>query len=353
VSARGARPGQALLAPLGAAFGAAAALRVALYRHAWLAGARLGGPVISVGNLSVGGNGKTPVVARLAALLREAGLPVAILSRGYGGSFRGEALIVSDGTRLDASAALAGDEPVLLARTLPGVIVAVGPRRDLVGRHVEARFGRVVHLLDDGFQHLRLQRDLDLLCVDALDAADRPMPAGRLREFPSASARADLVLLTRSDQAPPERLAALEARFGRERAFRVRRRIDGFADLDGRPADAPARAWLVSGIARPEVFEADVAARVGRVVGHAAFRDHHRFTREEIAAVTERARAAGAGTLVTTAKDAVRLPDIEPGLPWRVLRLAVEIEDEARLRERVLAVTAKAFAEAPAAGGRT
>src|SRR6185436_17890577 len=211
----------ALLAPFGALYGAAASARVRAYRRGWLARARLAGPVISVGNLSVGGSGKTPVVARVAEILRDDGLKVAVLSRGYRGAFRGDALLVSDGRTPLADARGAGDEPVMLAQGLPGVVVAVGARRDVVGRFVEARFGACVHVLDDGFQHLRLARDLDLLCVDAARADDRPLPAGRLREFPSAAARADLVLLTQADHASGERLSALGARFGEDRVFHV------------------------------------------------------------------------------------------------------------------------------------
>ena len=182
-SSRRARPVRRLL---GSLFASAASLRVAAYERGLLRRARLAGPVVSVGNLSVGGSGKTPVVRLVAELLREAGAPVAVLSRGYGGRFRGDALVVGDGRAVTASAEEAGDEPVMLARALPGVVVAVGRRRDVVGRAVEARFGRRVHVLDDGFQHLRLARDLDLVCLDVADLDDRPLPAGRLRERPAA-----------------------------------------------------------------------------------------------------------------------------------------------------------------------
>jgi tetraacyldisaccharide 4'-kinase len=314
------------LAPLGALFGAGAALRVGLYRRGVLRQARLSGPVISVGNLSVGGSGKTPLVARIAEIVRDAGEPVSILSRGYGGSFRGEALIVGDGAAILAGAAEAGDEPVMLARALPDVVVAVGPRRDRVGRAVEARFGRRVHVLDDGFQHLRLGRDLDVLSVGPGDLDDRPLPAGRLREQASASARADLVCVW-SDRAET----------GDGRTFRVCRQPLGFFDLDGHPRAAPVRPFLLSGIANPERFWSDVAAVVPGVAGRSSFPDHHRFTAEEIRRVEDQARAARADAVVTTAKDAERLPRAAPDLPALVFRIAAQIEDEARFRERVLA----------------
>jgi tetraacyldisaccharide 4'-kinase len=327
---------------LGSAFGALASLRVAAYRRGLLPRARLAGPVVSVGNLGVGGSGKTPVVARVAALLRDAGVPVAVLSRGYGGSFRGEALVVSDGATVLAGAAEAGDEPVMLARALPGVVVAVGRRRDVVGRQVEERYGRRVHVLDDGFQHLRLERDLDLLCLDVRDLDDRPMPAGRLRERPSAVARADLVLLTRTEAASEGEIHALESRLGPERCFRVGRRVAGWATLEGAPAASPSRAFLLAAVGRPERFEADVTGCGVAVVGRAFFRDHHPFRADELASVAARARSFGAEAIVTTAKDAVRLQSpwgLEP--PALVMAIAADIVDEARLRARLLSAVGR------------
>ena len=298
---------------------------------------------MSVGNLGVGGSGKTPVVERVAKLLMAAGEPVAVLSRGYGGSFRGDALVVSDGARVLASAAEAGDEPVMLARALPGAVVAIGPRRDAVGRAVESRFGRLVHVLDDGFQHLRLERDLDLVCLDVRDLEDQPLPWGRLRERPPALARADCVLLTRLEAASEPELRALETRLGPARTFRVERRVAGWRSLAGDTATAPTRAFLLAAIARPERLERDVAAAGAAVVGRAFFRDHHRFRPDELAAAAAAARAAGASAIVTTAKDAVRLegqPPLDP--PAVVLAIEAHVLDEARLRDRLLAAVRRA-----------
>ena len=321
------------LAPLGALYCGASALRAALYRRGFLRRTRLAGPVISVGNLSVGGSGKTPVVARIAELLRDEGLPVAILSRGYRGSFRGDALVVADGTSVQADAATAGDEPVMLARAVPGVVVAVGRRRDVVGRLVEARFGRRVHVLDDGFQHLRLARDLDVVCVSDEDLADSCVPAGRLRESPTALGRAD-VILAADGVGPGGSLAA--------KTIRATRLSEGFVDLAGATRPAPARPFLMSGIARPERFAADVRARTGDLAGAMAFRDHHWFDGADIARVLIAARAAGADAVVTTAKDAVRLPPMPPTLPTLVLRMRVEIADERGFRDRILGVARRA-----------
>ena len=236
---------------------------------------------------------------------------------------------MGDGQGVRAGPEEAGDEPVMLAHALPGVIVAVGRRRDRVGRAVEARFGTRVHVLDDGFQHLRLRRDLDLVCASARDLVDRPLPAGRLRESPSALARADLILLDADGAA----LAALsDAHPGR--VLRLRRRVLGFYGLDGTERPAPSRPFLLSGIARPERFHGDVTPRVGHVAGTAVFADHHAYTADDLAGVESQARAAGADAIVTTAKDAVRLPPTS--LPTLVLRIAAEVDEVARLRARVL-----------------
>jgi tetraacyldisaccharide 4'-kinase len=330
---------------LGGLFGAAARLRLAAYRRGLLRRHRLAGPVVSVGNLSVGGSGKTPVVRRVAELLRDEGRPVAILSRGYGGRFHGDVLFVSDGKDVLAGAAAAGDEPVMLARALPGVVVAVGPRRDVVGRAVEARFGRRVHVLDDGFQHLRLERDLDIVCLDIRDLEDRPLPAGRLREGPEALERAQAVLLTRLEAATAEELRALETRLGPERTFRVSRRVVGWRTLDGADAPAPSRVFLFAGIARPERFETDVRASGGSIAGREFFTDHHRYHRSEIEALASRARATGAEALATTAKDAVRLEGLAPdtsGLPVLVFHVAAAISDEDRFRRQLLGAVERA-----------
>ena len=347
--------GRAWLAPLGAVFGLGAAVRVGLYRRGLLRRSRLSGPVISVGNLSVGGSGKTPLVARIAEILRDAGEPVAVLSRGYGGSFRGDYLIVGDGSAVLADAAEAGDEPVMLARSLPGVVVAVGPRRDRVGRAVEARFGRRVHVLDDGFQHLRLWRDLDVLSIREGDLRDRPLPAGMLRERPSAAGRADVLCVwsesaAPSDAVPPPSDAAPLSDVSPDdrpsspdaRAFRVRRVVLGFFDTAGEPRPAPARPFLLSGIANPERFWADVSGAAEAVVGRTAFADHHRFTPDEMRRVYDDARASRADAIVTTAKDAVRLPPVAPELPVLVFRIAAQVDDEPRFRERLLAAARRA-----------
>lgn len=325
------------LAPLGVLFGATSRARASLYARGILSRERLRGPVISVGNLSVGGRGKTPVVARLAEILLEERLPVSILSRGYRGSFSGLALLVSDGRTLLADAALAGDEPVMLARSLPGVVVAVGRRRAAAGRLVEESLGPRVHLLDDGFQHLELARDLDVLCLAPEDLRDFPLPAGRLREFPAAVHRADLVLV--SDDAPglPE-VARLQEIVGPGRVLAMRRHPLGFFSPEGTPVAVPRKAVLLAGIAAPERFVHDVAARGVDVADVISFPDHHAFTPQELAAAADAAQRAGADAVVTTQKDATRIPEWKGALPLVVYRMTMRVTNESILRERLLAV---------------
>jgi tetraacyldisaccharide 4'-kinase len=160
------------------------------------------------------------------------------------------------------------------------------------------------------------------------------LPAGRLRERPSAASRADLVLLWQCDRVVPSPLEAVAAE---GRLFRARRRVEGLFDPDGAPRPAPGRAYLLSGIARPERFAEDAGRTMRAIVGHARFPDHHAFTASEIARVAADAHAAAADAIVTTAKDAVRLPANPPGPPVLVLRVAAEVDDGARFRERLIA----------------
>jgi tetraacyldisaccharide 4'-kinase len=215
----------------------------------------------------------------------------------------------------------------------------------VVGRAVEARFGRRVHVLDDGFQHLRLRRDLDIVCLDVRDLDDRPLPAGRLREGPAALERAHIVLLTRLEAATEDELRALEARLGPERTFRVSRRVVGWRTLEGTDAPAPGRVFLFAGIARPERFGTDAAASGATVLGHSFFPDHHRYHLAEIEAIASRARSAGAQALGTTAKDAVRLgglADETAGLPLLVLHIEAAISDESRFHRRLFEAVERA-----------
>ena len=292
---------------------------------------RLARPVISVGNVASGGRGKTPIVARLARLLVEAGERPAILSRGYGRTDPVDGVtVVSDGMRALADLARAGDEPLMLARGVPGAGVFVCPDRFWAGTLAERRFGATVHLLDDGFQHVTLARDVDLAVVAAADESDRPLPRGGLREAFSAIRHADALIVTGES---PATAAALAARWGVAHAFTavprpsVPRAVDPWGGAVRLPRDRPIVA--IAGIARPDAFFADLETAGWRLVDRLAFRDHHAFTAADVAAIGARVRATGAEAVLTTEKDAVRLLPLRP-LPFAAafVPLTVTIEPE-------------------------
>src|SRR4029079_6398281 len=189
--------GSLILNPLSSVYGAAATLRRRWYARDAGRRRRLGRPVISVGNLRVGGSGKTPVVAYLARLLLEWGEQPVVLTRGYARKIPRDGVTVgSDRSSVLADLSTAGDEPLMLARALAGVPVLVSADRYLSGVLSERRFDDSVHLLDDGFQHLELERDVDLLLLSEEDLTDRPLPGGRLRERLEAARHADAALVT-------------------------------------------------------------------------------------------------------------------------------------------------------------
>jgi len=330
---------------LGATWGTLARLRASLYDNGLLRRHRLDLPVISVGGLSVGGAGKTPTTALLAALLYDAGFRPAILSRGYRRS-GSEPLLVSAGDDRGplVDAARAGDEPYWLAQVLPGVAVAVAARRENAARLAAADGRRDVFLLDDGFQHLRLARDANLLVVDPAAPFwdDAPMPAGRLRERPAAARRADAFLVVGTD-ADADR--ALQKGFGDRPRFTLQRQpascwplgrsapaatpaVSNEEDLGVAPAEP---LFAFAGIARPARFFDDLERAGVDLRGHRTFNDHHRFSARDLDEVAAAARQAGATTLVTTEKDSVRMPAALPELPILVWGYRLAAEDPARL----------------------
>lgn len=316
----------------------------ALWRRRWYAAGphrrrRLERPVVSVGNLRVGGSGKTPAVAHIAKLLLEAGERPSVLTRGYARrSPSAGTTVVADATAILATADAAGDEPLLLARLLPGVPVLVGADRYLSGRLAEARFGASVHILDDGFQHHELARDVDLLLVGEDDLTDAPLPAGRLREPLSAGAAADAVLVSAAYATAAERIARA---VGVPAAFRVTRSLGAPRMIAGGETvvvPAGSRVFVAAGIARPERFIADAISAGWEVVGSMTFRDHSQFTNADVRRIGEAARAARASIVLTTEKDAVRLESCDLGdLPVASVPLVTAIEPADVFRNWLLA----------------
>jgi tetraacyldisaccharide 4'-kinase len=292
-------------------YGAAAAWRRQWYAQHPDRRRTLDRRVVSVGNLRVGGSGKTPVVEHIARLLAEAGYSPAILSRGYGRRSPSKSpTIVSDGRKILADVDAAGDEPLMLARALvaKGVVVVVCADRYAAGKIAESRLGATVHVLDDGFQHFGLARDVDLVVTGEHDLSDEPLPHGRLREPLSAAVSADALLVDAGYQDAAERIArVLRVR----NAYHVTRtmlppRIVGSGDTVVVPNDS--RVFAFAGVARPERFFSDLTSAGWNVVGTKSFRDHHYFTAAEVSRIAAAAKKARAAIVLTTDKDAVRLP---------------------------------------------
>ena len=290
---------------------------------------RLDRRVISVGNLSVGGSGKTPIVATLAGMLLGMGERPAILSRGYARRRPSDGVVVvSDGERVLESVERSGDEPQMLARALPRVPVLVCPDRHLAGRLAERQLGCSVMLLDDGFQHLPLGRDVDVLVMPASDLDDHVLPSGRLREPLDAASSADCILVPGSN----EDVMRVSAAFDRMPVFQVTNHFERLKGLDG-SAPVGSRVVAVAGIARPARFFEALRAHGYDVVSELAFRDHHWYTARDLERVRATVRHIGADLVVTTEKDAVRLP-AQPGPPslgfgvasWAVLPMTAVIE---------------------------
>jgi len=315
-----------LLLPLVPLYAAALVLKRQLFASE---GRRLVRPVISVGSLSAGGAGKTPVVAALAALLVRQGYAVDVLSRGYGRASNEVARVDPAGT-----AARFGDEPLLLAR-LTSVPVYVGAERYAAGLLAEKDAGgegRLVHLLDDGFQHRRLARELDLVLLTLEDADDYLLPAGNLREPLHRLRGADVIVLREEEEAA---LRPAVTKFaGLDKAvWIVRRRLEV-------PHNAPRRSVVFCGIARGEQFFSML--RDGGVVAAqtVAFGDHHAYQERDIKRLVEGARSANADGFITTEKDAVKISGemrsrLEAIGPMAVARLTVEFADEDAVVRRV------------------
>jgi tetraacyldisaccharide 4'-kinase len=317
------------LRPLAALFGAGARLRLLAYRSGFRAVARAGRPVISVGNVSAGGTGKTPFVRFLARELRQAGRHPAILTRGYGRTTRGT-LVVSRGGGPLVTVAEAGDEASLLARALPEVPIVADALRARAAACAESLGVPVdLHILDDGFSHVGLARNVDIVLLDATepDAGGDFLPAGRLREPLTSLARADLIVVTKCEQADPAAAIALAARYSRGTpVFRARTSVTGVLDRQGEPvapADLPPGTVVaVAGLARPGAF-LDTIGRLGiEPAAFLPFPDHARYGDFRVGRILRAAEETGASAILTTEKDAVKLEGVS-SLP--VFRVAVEM----------------------------
>ncbi|MDQ1560208.1 MAG: tetraacyldisaccharide 4-kinase [Pyrinomonadaceae bacterium] len=358
-------------APLGVAYGAAGSARRALYRAGVLAVERVGAPVVSVGNITAGGTGKTPLVEWLARAAAQEGRRVCILTRGYGRADAGARVVVSDGERVLAGVREGGDEPRLLAESLRGLHVAVvsDANRVAAARWALENLRSEVFILDDGFQHLRIARDLNILTLDATDpwGGGRQLPHGRLREPLGEMRRADLIVITRAELAGDvEDLRARAASLSGGRPVLVARtdtlRIAPLVtmavgaaadthetndlptpftnDLQPPPAAVipqplvrvPQPLAAFCAIGNSQAFFAH-ARREGLALNYTrAFKDHHTYTQRDVDECSREAARHSARALLTTAKDAVKLRALDFALPCYVLEVALKFDDEQRMR---------------------
>ncbi len=308
--------------------------RIVLYRLGIYKTHALPCKVVSVGNITLGGTGKTPFVFLLAGMIRARGLRAAVLSRGYGGEFRGALGLVSDREKVLMNARQAGDEPYLLAEKLPGTPVIIGKERRVSGRCAVDRFGAEVVLLDDGFQHLALRRDLDLLLLDSSCpfGNGKVFPRGVLREPLDQFGRADAIILTKAGGGV--RINNLEKEISDLAAgipiFRVDYspaviRVLGTETLLPPETLKGRKILAFAGIARPESFERTLLDLGATIAGFEAFPDHYEYRPKDLARVWERASRSGAEAMVTTEKDLVRLMGSAPfsGRPVPLWALSV------------------------------
>ncbi len=323
------------LIPLSYLYGETMRLRAALYARGAFSQRSLPCRVISVGNLTVGGTGKTPVVIALANTLSARGHRVGVISRGYRRRSTSEILEVSDGRSVRGDPEETGDEPYLIARRCPGVAVAVGADRPRVGQYLVDRYHVEMLVLDDGFQHLALRRDTDLLLLDASAPFGNGylLPCGRLREPVSAIGRASAVLLTRAGQAG--RLEEIKARI-RAAAPNVPIWVSDFVPsavmkVGGEEEEHPralkgGRVLAVSGIAQPDSFRRLLEEMGATVAGQCVFPDHHPYSLEDVQRVKLSAERLGVDRIVTTEKDAVKLAHIEELAKHQIEIWAVRID---------------------------
>lgn len=291
-------------------------LRAIAYGAGLLRSYRLPRPVIAVGNLTVGGTGKTPAVAMLAKYFIARGKRVAVLSRGYGGTLSGKGGIVSDGATILLTPEEAGDEPWLLASTVAGLAVVVGADRYRAGLLAMERLAPDIFILDDGFQHLRLKRDLDILLLDSGRpfGNGRALPAGPLREPRPAAQRADLIIYTRCSD------GAEVAHFPEKPACRAFHHLVGVTPLAGDDLLPFARlkgmrGVAFAGIADPGPFFRDLEEEGLTLAATVPFPDHCRYGEDEVAEILGAAASCGADYLITTEKDGVKLGPYHGRLP--------------------------------------
>ena len=323
-----------VLPPLSLLYGAVTRTRLSLYRRGTFHTTRLDRPVISIGNITTGGTGKTPLVEYVTRLIASHGKKVCILTRGYGRKDPHLQVIVSDGYGVLASPTEAGDEPYLLATKLTAQAAVISSAdRIAAGQEAIKDFGTEVFVLDDGFQHLRLARDLNIVCIDATNpwGGGRLLPHGRLRESLEGLRRADCVVLTRCDGV--KNVEALRTQvldlIGARPVFASQMRPVRVVSLKngGETSEARGRVAAFCAVGNPSSFFESLTRMGYELAVEKSFADHHAYSQDEIDSLIHDAHQTGASALITSAKDAVKLRSMAFSIPCYVLEIEIEIDD--------------------------
>ncbi len=336
--------------PFAPLYSALMSLRVLLYNSGFFKRHRLSVPVVSVGNLHLGGTGKTPLIKYIAKFLQRNGRNPTILSRGYRGKAHGQVNVVSNGRKIFMAAAACGDEPRLLAESLPGVPVITGKKRAVTGRYAIEQLSADTILLDDAFQHLSIERDLDLVLFNASKplVEDRILPAGELREPITALKRAHGFIITGADGSNRHNTETI-MRFLREHypgkpTFLGKyKTVEPLYDSRGGTHSLEEARRLAfygfCGIANPLCFRQTLTDEHFNILEFSTFRDHHIYSQKDIDMLRKKARSLKAQALITTEKDFVKLgPFFKNAPPLLLLKIELAMEEafEYFLAERLL-----------------
>lgn len=329
--------------PLGALYGAMMRARLKLYQKGTLRTEDVGVPVISVGNITTGGTGKTPLVEWIARRIAREALRPCILTRGYGRANPDRRVIVSDGKEILSDAREGGDEPFLLAEKLKGLAAVVSDAdRVAAARWALENLDSKVFILDDGFQHLRIKRDLDIVAIDATNpfSGGKLLPQGRLREPLKGLKRADCIIITRADQIAEINglKSELESLSGGLPVLLSRTSTKSLRQLDGSMLDEGAAIEISSqavaafcAIGNPQAFFSQLSGAGHKLVYTRAFADHHIYSQAEVDELVHQALERGARALLTTEKDGVKLRSFRFNLPCYAVEIETEFDDEPRL----------------------
>jgi len=328
------------LKTLGLIYGKVADLRNTLYDKGVFETYGLGARTISVGNLTAGGTGKTPLVAYIACILAERGEKVCILTRGYGRENPENRVLVSDGKQVLAEPKVAGDEPFELASKLVGKAVVIADAdRVSAAEWAKRKFGITAFILDDGFQHRRAKRDIDIVCIDATDpfGSGKMLPAGRLREPDHNLKRADIVVITRANLVDQiENLKSEISNLNKPAAvFDAKNkivRVVALEEFHAKPQRTQRKmraekAFAFCGIGNAANFFDQLRQEKYAVISTHSFRDHHIFNQSDVAEIENLAVKSGGKILLTTAKDAVKLSNFKFELPCFVVEIELRLDD--------------------------